>query len=242
MTQHIQHHEVSINNVDTVIVDAPGYNDSENKDEEYMENLINHLFGCGGVDAFILVINGTTACIDMNLQNMLKHYEKWFGKEFWDHLIIVFTRIEGHFVEEYDEMKQDFIKEVERKFNESNFTVLKIGRDDNFEQFNKNMIKCVMKCDDLVNGYIKQFYTKYISKDIIEVIGDYNDRGYCNKLECMKMKSPLAELKRNSQKLIKKRSTLSGDLTKIQVRLRKINEKLENPEIFPIFFNSDPDQ
>ena len=176
---------------------------------------------------------------------MLRYYEKWFGKEFWDHLIIVFTRIEGHFVEEYHEMKQDFIKQIAKKFNRNCFRILNIGRDDNFELFNKNMMKCVMKCDDLVNGYIKQFYNGYLPIDIITIINNYIDRGYCNKLECISMKSPLAELKRNSQRLLLKRRTLSGNLTKIQARLRKIDEKLENPEIFPILFSSDesdPDQ
>ena len=65
--------------------------------------LVRYLKGCGGVNAFILVISNRDR-IDISIQQMLKEYEALFGNGFWKHLIIVVTGVDNNDdLEEFDE-------------------------------------------------------------------------------------------------------------------------------------------
>merc|ERR1711950_11453 len=69
VTQQLKHEERTINNVQSVVVDTPGYKDSKNRDNLHFNNLESYLYGSGGVDAFLLVANGTNIRFDGNFQS-----------------------------------------------------------------------------------------------------------------------------------------------------------------------------
>eukprot|EP01083_Nonionella_stella_P249298 862224_1 len=74
VTTNPQHKTCTINNINCVLVDTPGYKDSQNRDDLHFNNLEAYLYGCGGVDAFLLVVNGTNMRFDGNFQSMLQEY------------------------------------------------------------------------------------------------------------------------------------------------------------------------
>eukprot|EP01084_Bolivina_argentea_P304736 526379_1 len=117
--QHIEHNK-------NVIVDTPGINDSEHCDDSHINDIVNYLYGCGGVNAFILVRNGTNIRFDANFQEMLAKYEEFFGDMFWKHLIIVLTRIEGKERKKYIHKAKD--KELQKNLHETYDLKSKIKR------------------------------------------------------------------------------------------------------------------
>ncbi|CAK9091438.1 Immune-associated nucleotide-binding protein 7 (AtIAN7) (AIG1-like protein) [Durusdinium trenchii] len=75
-----------------VVVDTPGLSDPQNRDTELMTNMFECLSELGGVETFLIVINSQDPRFDMGLQRMLKVFEQRFGRRFWDHVILVFSR------------------------------------------------------------------------------------------------------------------------------------------------------
>ena len=73
----------------------------DNDDIHHANNLSLFLCGTSGVNAFILVKNGTNIRLRSSLQSMIESYQNTFGiEDFWSHLIIIFTNIEPHLIDE----------------------------------------------------------------------------------------------------------------------------------------------
>ena len=63
-----------ISNNKSILVDAPGYKDTRGRDDMHFNNLESYLYGCGGVDAFLLVISGSNPRFDGAKKEMLQDY------------------------------------------------------------------------------------------------------------------------------------------------------------------------
>ena len=72
-----------------------------------MNDLCKYMKGCGGINAFVLVRNGTNVRFDAAFQCMLRKYHDIFGDEFFARLIIVATRIEFIAREQYIEDERE---------------------------------------------------------------------------------------------------------------------------------------
>eukprot|EP00485_Elphidium_margaritaceum_P011289 CAMPEP_0202705182 /NCGR_PEP_ID=MMETSP1385-20130828/17770_1 /ASSEMBLY_ACC=CAM_ASM_000861 /TAXON_ID=933848 /ORGANISM="Elphidium margaritaceum" /LENGTH=366 /DNA_ID=CAMNT_0049363361 /DNA_START=122 /DNA_END=1222 /DNA_ORIENTATION=+ len=77
------------------VVDTPGYNDSTGRDDEHCNKLCKYMKGCPGINAFVLIRNGSQIRFDMAFQSMLKQYHDMFGDVFLEKLIIMATKIDG---------------------------------------------------------------------------------------------------------------------------------------------------
>ena len=149
VTQHLQHEQCHIRNVLSILVDTPGYKDTKGRNDEHFNNLESYLYGCGGVDAFLLVMIGTNDRFDENTQEMLKYYKEYFGCKFWDHLVMILTYIE-------EVMKEKFIRKNKGQTLQSNLKkhfglnfnipIVTIGPDqnENYDTFCKEVMDKVI--------------------------------------------------------------------------------------------------
>eukprot|EP01084_Bolivina_argentea_P030995 57403_1 len=86
---------VQIGSQRITMIDTPGFGDSFGRDRQHGNRLCAYLKGCGGINAFVLVRNGTQPRFDQAFQEMLKQYHEMFGEMFFKRLIIVATRIDS---------------------------------------------------------------------------------------------------------------------------------------------------
>eukprot|EP01084_Bolivina_argentea_P086842 156926_1 len=86
---------VQIGNQRISIIDTAGFGDSFGRDRQHGNRLCAYLKGCGGLNAFVLIRNGTNPRFDQSFQTMLKQYHEMFGNVFFERLIIVATRIDS---------------------------------------------------------------------------------------------------------------------------------------------------
>ena len=75
-----------------MIIDTPGYGDSEGRDSVHTAKMILTLNSLKTVNAFIVCLNSSEK-IDVNKQNYLKLLSQIFGGEkFFKHVLICFTK------------------------------------------------------------------------------------------------------------------------------------------------------
>lgn len=221
VTQEPGHEELKINGVSSVIVDTPGYKDSQNRDNLHFNNLEQYLYGCGGVDAFLLIMNGTKNRFDKNIQEMLKEFGKYFGSNFWRHLIMIFTRIEGFEQERYvDEEREDALR--------------------------KNMKDLINDIDDdcdlpIITIGFGQDYGSFCKNVMNHVIGISNKN---SKLNCQHILSPIKALRKEKESLETAIENVQAEIDPLQQKVNSLNSaintlknKLANPEKYPLLSN-----
>eukprot|EP01084_Bolivina_argentea_P194638 333984_1 len=206
-TKNVKHIVDTLNKY--VIVDTPGINDSEQKDDHHINDLVNYLYGCGGVNAFILVRNGTNIRFDSNFQKMLSQYEGFFGDKFWNHLIIVLTRIEGKERKRFMENRKD--KELQNSINKKfkfKIPIFSIGNDSYIE------------CIDNIRKYVGRL-NKFECKDLKSPIDEFRDE-----LELLidSMDDFGANLIDDAQ----------ANIDRIDLEITKIQTKIDNPSQIPL--------
>ena len=141
------------------VVDTSGILDSDGEDYKHANTLVEYLRGCGGVNAFILIYNGSEPRLDSKSKGMLENLNHMLGKGFWDHLIFVITKlkinIEGSDYDSEDEKESgdwlnDFQMAVKSALKMSDFPVA-IG----VENRNKNSYNTAI--DDLLQNLPGKF-------------------------------------------------------------------------------------
>eukprot|EP01083_Nonionella_stella_P057086 150004_1 len=187
-----------------IIVDCPGCDDSKHHDVHHANNLAKFLCGINGVDAFILVQNGTNIRFKASLQKMIDDYVNNFGADaFWSHLVIVLTNIEPHLLDDDDDdddgglqgMKGEFVAKLNEKFKQSKkykIPVLNIG----WFGYDFNQWRCA--------------FIRRINRGIKP-----------QKVICDKMIPPI-------KKLLDRKGKLQQNITKHQQKVREIAESIAN--------------
>jgi len=89
------------------VVDTPGFNDSMGRDRTHSNRLCQYLKGCGGINAFVLVRNGSIVRFDAAFQAMLREYHAMFGDAFFTRLVIVATHVEGFVKMRFEQNNQE---------------------------------------------------------------------------------------------------------------------------------------
>eukprot|EP01083_Nonionella_stella_P152238 487638_1 len=226
VTTTVSHLRRRISNLDSILVDTPGYKDTDGKerDDEHFNNLGEYLYGCGGVDAFILVMNGTNVRFDGNIQSMLDYYCKYFGKDVFKHLIIVITRIEGYERKRFYEKKraETYQQKLHDKFDciqaAHTVPIIPIGYGQDYTQFR-----------DHVMNAVHVISTKY------------------GKLKCQHIQSPIIQLKKQRAQLEAKMKEIETEIKEIKDRVQDAKDgldeqqdKIDNPSAkdqFPLLLN-----
>jgi len=86
------------------VVDSGGFADTEGRDAKHANNLCEFLNGCGGINAFVLLLNSQEPRITSETINALLDYENIFGTVMYKQLVVVATRVdEGDNLEDYEE-------------------------------------------------------------------------------------------------------------------------------------------
>merc|ERR1719181_2552542 len=81
------------------VCDSGGFADVKGRDAEHTNNLCKFLQGCGGINAFVLVLNSQFPRLTGEIVGAIKAYEKTFGKaEMYSNLIIVATKVDRGYV------------------------------------------------------------------------------------------------------------------------------------------------
>ena len=74
------------------ICDTPGLGDPSGRDSLNIVDMVEVLKDIKHVNAFIIVFNGQNPRIDLNLKSILQLFQKIFGKDFINNVIIQFSR------------------------------------------------------------------------------------------------------------------------------------------------------
>jgi len=180
------------------IIDCPGWADTDGQDRTHTNNLCQFLRGCGGINAIVVVRNGTDCGFDAHFQSQLKELESVFGVGFWRHLILVLTHIDKGMAEyqfnkdnKAQQMKQD-VSAFCNGVNE-NVAVIPIGLD-NYE----------------------------------EKLAQFKDAIPTTRYQCDSIKSPIDDLKAQLQGLLARENEVNQRVVAIDGEIRNIDTQISN--------------
>ena len=112
------------------VIDTIGFDDpTKDHDAEIIAELVVKLkTRCDYVNLFVLAVNGQNPRLDGSLLTMIRILEGMFSKQFWNQVVLVFTQLpmserdklrrERERMKTDDEFAADFIKEVEKQFED----------------------------------------------------------------------------------------------------------------------------
>jgi len=76
---------------EVIVVDTPGLNDSEGRDDKHISDMMVKLGQIGSVNTFLLCVHAETQRLNDPLIKMLRTFENALTKRFWGHSLLVFT-------------------------------------------------------------------------------------------------------------------------------------------------------
>ncbi|KAG0222571.1 hypothetical protein BGX31_009010 [Mortierella sp. GBA43] len=106
------------------IVDTPGMCETTYKDIENVQLMVDFFKSLShGVSAFMLVFNIHNTRLDQYTKNMLKLFEIILGRQFWKHVVIVFTHVDedqrGYLEENIEALvdpEEGFVQTIRQSF------------------------------------------------------------------------------------------------------------------------------
>merc|ERR1719206_948810 len=135
------------------ITDTPGMDDSNNRDTEHIENIIEHLKEGKYINSFVLVRNGQNKRMSNSFKSMLTIFELMFGAEFWRHVVVDVSHIkyeeEGEMVQEVKDWKKTIKRTFIKARHASLPTVILDAKDPSNSRFLQNAEKLWSHCQIL---------------------------------------------------------------------------------------------
>lgn len=106
-TKEVISYQIQINDTIFLLIDVPGFGDTDGDDQKNMDDLTCHLKNLDhGLNSIVIVITSSDYRLDGNIQNSLKFLYNFFGDgNFWYHVCIVVTHC-SPYQEDVDELKQ----------------------------------------------------------------------------------------------------------------------------------------
>ena len=112
------------------MIDTIGFDDpTKNDDAEIIAELVSKMKNdCDHVNLFVIAVNGQAPRLDGSLITMIRIFEGMFSQEFWNQVVVVFTRVpmdkknkkkrETVNKRKDDQLAEDYIKVVEDQFDD----------------------------------------------------------------------------------------------------------------------------
>merc|ERR1712062_81523 len=179
-----------------------------------MNAICKYMRGCGGINAFILVRNGTNIRFDGAFQFMLREYHNVFGEEFFNRLTIVPSRIEGFAKEQYvmdgreSELKDDICTFLKGDDEE---TEQKEGKEESKEEGSEKRIPPLIPI-----GF--DSFKESIST-LVECVS------VLDKQHFEEIQSPIDDLRAEYVKLEKELWDIDREIDRIEVQINPSNEE-----------------
>jgi len=124
------------------VTDTPGMDDSENRDTEHIENIIEHLKAGQYINTFVLVRNGHNKRISNSFKSMLTIFELMFGSQFWQHVVVDVSHVSYDGEEGIEKEGKEWKKIIKKNFPKSKNaalpTVILDAKDPNNQRFIEN--------------------------------------------------------------------------------------------------------
>lgn len=107
------------NNCNLFIIDTPGFEDSEGRDNDNIEKMKNFIKENERIKCIVIVIPFHLTRCDKSLQNSIKIIAELFPLDtFWEHVIIVWSHYEPNKTKQKEKIEKDFIKSLENLFKD----------------------------------------------------------------------------------------------------------------------------
>jgi len=111
-------------NRNIVVIDTPGYQDTENKDKENLDEMVHYIKSNPGMQCIVIVINYQQPKLASHIKTMIKILYNIFSfPNFWSHVAIVFTRYYYFLSPKEKDRKQkvekEFISEILKLIKET---------------------------------------------------------------------------------------------------------------------------
>lgn len=169
------------------------------KNRVHANNLCAYLYGSGGINNFVLVRNSANYRFDNNFRMMLERYSNMFGNVFWQHLMVVMTRVESGFAENQfnrgnvaQNMKNHIYESFELDAEQYDIPIIAMGMDN---------------------------YTQAL-QSIVDNISD-------ERFECEQIKSPLNELKEKKVTVVQKEGDIQAKVDDLNGQIKEIQDKID---------------
>ena len=145
------------------IIDTPGMNDSQGRDLNHVDHILETLKKGRWVNTFLVVRKGDNLRMDGPFKDMLKMFEMIFGESFWQHIVMSISKTR-YIEEETDSLKEsitaweDAIKEEFPKARATSLSsvVLDTGKQSN-PNFEKEADKLWRICSSTPEFECKDF-------------------------------------------------------------------------------------
>jgi len=160
------------NGAPCTVIDTPGMDDSDGRDTEHIENIIEYLKKENFINSFVLVRNGQNKRISKSFKSMLTIFELMFGTEFWSHVVIDVSHVR---YEDTDSMKQEIRKwnnTIKKKFRKAKDASLKTvfldASNSKHASFQENAEKLWGYCQEMEEFECKDFETTKTEMDLLK--------------------------------------------------------------------------
>jgi len=95
------------------VVDTPGFFDSDGRDRQIYNDMIEYLRGCGGVNAFVIVYK--KGVVDFNIKFMLSQINNRFGPKVWKNVIFGITNVDTDVdKDEFPKWSKEFLNAIKK--------------------------------------------------------------------------------------------------------------------------------
>jgi len=196
------------------VTDTPGLDDSDNRDTEHIENIIDHLKEGQFINTFVLVRNGQNKRMSQSFKSMLTIFELMFGREFWEHVVVDVSHKKYDSEDESFQEGKEWKRLIKRSFPKSKNAALPTvkldAKDTKNPEFIKNAEKLWSYIEDMEDFECKDFET--------------------TKTEMDQLKSDRNEMKLNLEQAESKMKKLESDTEKEKKAKEKAKEKLKHFE------------
>eukprot|EP01083_Nonionella_stella_P071411 191773_1 len=106
---------ITLQNKRISIVDTPGIFDTNDNDNFHLNEVIEHLRGANGINAFVMCCRAGR--LDIKYQEMFRDLESMLTPSFWSNVIVVVTYCQDQYAMHWERAKRDLWQTINRKLN-----------------------------------------------------------------------------------------------------------------------------
>jgi len=148
------------------IIDTPGLNDSEGRDTEHIQNIVENLRDNKFVNMFLIVRNGHEIRMTNTYSDMLRTFEMIFGDNFWKHAVF---DVSGSLKQKDIKSAKKWIREIRSKFpNAKKVKTVFLDVEDEEEIFFTNVESLWQSCSKLPKFACKDIKLVMAEKERLE--------------------------------------------------------------------------
>eukprot|EP01083_Nonionella_stella_P196693 723494_1 len=195
---------VTLQNNKISIIDTPGIFDTNGHDNFHLNEIIAHLRGSNGINAFVMCCK--TGRLDLKYREMLKDLQSMLTPRFWSNVVMVFTFCQDQDVRDWNTLKLEYWQTITRELNLKNnvfelYQIIGVNNNDR-----RSYSLCIDKLLHVVNDPNKFNQQRFKNKQLTSPIDTLKGNTVCIQNE---MKTQISKIKAEQDKISNCKQKLS---------------------------------